>query len=163
MRPRDLREIERIAERELRREVVREPRRRVFLSFRGEDIDQVNLFRAQARREDSELDFIDFSLQVPFRSENAQYIQRGIRARIRACSVTVVLVGEATYQSEWVDWEIRESIRLGKGVVAVDLRRDSTIPVPQALLDHDVQVIPWDHSQINRAIQEAAQRRQSSS
>ncbi|MFQ5906621.1 MAG: TIR domain-containing protein [bacterium] len=142
---------------------MREPRRRVFLSFRGEDVDLVNLFRAQARREDSELDFIDFSLQVPFRSENAQYIQRGIRARIRACSVTVVLVGETTYQSEWVDWEVRESVRLGKGVVAVSLKRDPTIPVPQALLDHGVRVIPRDHSLINRAIQEAAQNRRSSS
>lgn len=155
--PPDLRKLEQIAERELRE--AREPRRRVFLSFREADLDRVNLFRGQARQEDSELDFIDFSLQVPFRSENAQYVQRGIRARIQACSVTVVLVGETTYQSEWVDWEIRESVRLGKGVVAVGLRDDPSIPTPPALMDHGIEVIPWKQRLVTSAIQEAAGRR----
>ncbi len=152
----DIKDLEEIARREIRERRPARPRKRVFLSFRGEDVDLVNLFRGQAKNQNSDLDFIDFSLQVPFASDNAEYIRRGIRERIRNSSVTIVLVGETTHQSEWVDWEIRESIRLGKGVIAVKLRDDSSLRIPPALGDHGIDPLPWDQNRISEAIQEVA-------
>jgi len=151
--PRDVDRLEDIARREIREKKPIRPRRRVYISFRGEDIDLVNLFRGQAKSENSDLDFIDFSLQVPFESENAEYIRSGIRERIKNSSVTIVLIGETTYKSEWVDWEIRESLRLGKGVVAVKLKEDSPI-IPRALTEHGIEPLPRDQKKISHAIQE---------
>lgn len=60
------------------------------------------------------LGFFDFSQKVPFNSENADYIKRGLRDRISQSSVTIVLVTDVTHRSNWVNWEIRESIRQNK-------------------------------------------------
>ena len=154
----DVSRLEGIARKELKKPPP-EPRRRVFLSFRGEDIDLVNLFRGQAKNEYSDLDFIDYSLRVPFDSENAEYIRRGIRERIRQSSVCVVLIGESTYKSRWVDCEIRESMRLGKGVVAMKLRDDPSIKLPNALTEHGIKPVPWDHKIMKDAINKASEDR----
>jgi len=145
-----------IARRELEKPAP-EPRRRVFLSFRGEDKTLVDLFRGQAKNKNTDLDFIDFSLRAPFNSENAEYIKRGIRERIKQSSVTVVLITESTYKSEWVDWEIRESARLGKGVVGVKLKDDSSIRIPGAIKEYGFRVVGWNHTEIRQAINEAAE------
>jgi hypothetical protein len=46
-------------------------------------------------------------------------IRRQIRARIERTTVTVVLVGDQTWQREWVREEIAESVRKGNGVLPV--------------------------------------------
>jgi hypothetical protein len=156
--PTDVERLEGIARREISQRAPPQPRRRVFLSFKGEDKPQVDDFRSKAKDQNSDIDFIDYSLNVPFRSENAEYIKRGIRERIKASSVTVVLVGEQTHESEWVDWEIRESISQGKGVIAVSLPTSGRPPV--ALADHGISPISINHeSEISQAIQSAAENR----
>ena len=152
----DFSALESIARQALEVTVERPARRRVFLSFRGEDVDLVNVFRAQAKNEASGLDFIDFSLTVPFDSEDAAYIRRGIRARIEACSVTVVLLTGSTHESEWVNWEVGESRRLGKGVVAVKLRDEPSLRLPKSIADNGIPVLPWNNKLIMDAIDEAA-------
>ena len=154
----DIDKLQDIARRELEKPAP-EPRRRVFLSFRGEDKTLADLFRGQAKNRNTDLDFIDFSLRAPFNSENAEYIKRGIRERIRQSSVTVVLITESTYRSEWIDWEIRESVRLGKGVVGVRLKDDSSIRIPDAIRQNGFRVVGWNHTEIRQAINEAAENR----
>ena len=46
-------------------------RRNVFISFVNEDKPLVELLRGQALKEDSTLDFNDWSLRAPFGSERA--------------------------------------------------------------------------------------------
>lgn len=136
-------------------------RRKVFLSFRHTDKMMVEYLRGQSKNENSKLDFIDMSLQVPFNSENAEYIKRGIRARIKQCSVTAVMVTDTTHESEWVNWEIRESRRLGKGVVVIDKRSDSSKPLPAAVNENssNTKVVAWKHDEMMNAIDEAAENR----
>lgn len=141
---------------ELRKPPPAEPRRKVFISFIHQNLDLVNLFRGQAKNENSDLDFIDYSLRVPFDSKNAEYIRRGIRERIKQSSVTVVLITNDTYKSRWVDWEIRESIRLGKGVVSVKLK-DTSMKMPRALEEHGIKLVKWDHKLIRQVINDAAE------
>ena len=91
-----------------------ESKSNVFISFASEDLNDVNMLRAQAKNENSDIEFNDWSLKKPFDSEDAEYIKRGIRERIRQCSVTVVYISDNTADSKWVDWEIRETIALGR-------------------------------------------------
>ena len=51
---------------------------RAFLSFVKEDLELVSLFRGQAKLENSERDFHDYSVKEPFDSLNAAYIRSGI-------------------------------------------------------------------------------------
>lgn len=152
----DITRLEGVARQELQRESIPE-RRRVFLSFKHEDEETVRMFRGQAKNENSKLDFIDMGLKVPFDSENAEYIRQGIRARIQQSSVTLVVASEKTHESDWVNWEIRESVKLGKGVVVVKTN-DSIARMPDAVTEHSdkVKIVAWNHKAIMNAIDEAA-------
>lgn len=128
-----------------------QPRKNVFLARAYEDEDEVNLLRAQAKNPDSELEFNDHSLKEPFDSENATYIRNGIREHIRRSSMTVVYLSQHSAASKWVDWEIRESLRLGKRVVGV-YQGDIAPPLPAAFHEHNLRAIPWRHEDLMREI-----------
>ena len=154
----DLSDLEDIARKELSKPAPPE-RRRVFISFRHEDKTLVEYLRGQAKNTNSDLDFIDMSLQVPFNSKNAEYIKQGIRARIKQCSVTVVMATDGTYKSDWVNWEIEESLKLGKGVVVIDKRSNPNSKLPSGVMENrkNIKVVPWKHEKIMDAINTAAQ------
>lgn len=156
----NLSKLEDVAKKELSKTTVPE-RRKVFISFRFEDKNLVDLLRGQAKNTNSEVDFIDMSLQVPFNSTNADYIRQGIRARIEQCSVTVVMATDDTHKSEWCNWEISESIRLGKGVVVIDKRSNQSTKLPDAITQNrkDVKIIPWQADKMMDAIDDAAENR----
>ena len=128
------------------------PRRRVFISFNFEDKKFVDFLRGQSKNDNSELDFIDMSLKVPFNSENAEYIKRGIRSRIEQCSATVVMATENTHKSEWVNWEIKESLRLNKKVIVVDKTNGSKMPTEVEANRDKIKVVSWSHDEIMEAI-----------
>lgn len=134
-------------------------KRNVFISFAYEDVQQVNLLRGQAQNENSDIEFNDWSLREPFDSDRAEYIRAGIRERINQSSVTLVYVSNNTASSKWVDWEVRESIRLGKGVVAVYSGSPPT-RLPAALRELGTSPIPWTQQGISQAIEAAATKRQ---
>ena len=111
----------------------------------------VELLRGQAQKEDSTLDFNDWSLRAPFDSERADYIRKGIRERIRQASVTLVYVSDHTARSKWVNWEVEESVKLGKKVVGV---YQGEIPrqLPPAIKKHGIRVIAWSHKGIAKEL-----------
>ena len=91
---------------------IRTQTRDVFLSFSTEDKGLVDLFRSQARDRQAALVFRDYSIKETFEhawKTNAERL-------IRACSVTLCLIGGTTYRSEAVDWEIRKSVELALNV-----------------------------------------------
>ena len=130
--------------------------RNVFISFAVEDENEINLLRGQAKNDNSDLEFSDRSLKEPFNSENTEYIKRGIRERIKQASVTICYVTDNTAQSEWVDWEIRESIALGKGVIAMYKGDSPPSNLPKAITEFKIKLVPWNHEKLSRAINNAA-------
>ncbi len=156
--PDEIRELEQVAKESLR-SAAGSAKRNVFISFATEDLDEVNLLRGQAKNEGSDLEFNDWSVKEPFDSKDAEYIRRGIRERIRQSSVTVVFVSADTYKSRWVDWEIRESIKLGKGVVAMYQGDRPPGQVPAAIMEHKIKIVPWNHKELSKAIDQAAKSR----
>lgn len=134
-------------------------RRSVFISFASADLGTINMLRGQARNRNIELDFIDASLKVPFKSEKAEYIRRGLRERIRQASVTLVYLSDHTHQSEWVDWEVRESQRQGKGIIAVHAGDRPPRQLPAVVREFGIRVVPWSHGELTAAIEQASQER----
>jgi len=131
----------------------------VFISFVSEDLNEVNLLRGQAKNENSDIEFNDWSLKQPFDSEKADYIKLGIRERIRQCSVTVVYVSDKTADSKWVDWEIRESIAMGKGVVAMHKGDSPPKRLPEAITDNNIPAVPWNQKTLSEAIKNQSENR----
>ena len=126
-----------------------QPRKNVFLARAYEDEDQVNLFRGQAKNPASELEFNDHSLKEPFDSQNSDYIRNGIREHIRRSSTTVVFLSDHAADSAWVDWEIRESVRLGKKVIGIYIGPTSP-RLPSAFAELGLRAIPWHHEDLMR-------------
>jgi hypothetical protein len=108
---------------------------RAFLSFVEEDLNVVNLFRGQAKNEDSQLDFADYSIKEPFDSRNAEYIGRNITAQIKLCTLTICLYGPTTHTSRWVDWELTKTLELGKPIMGVNIYSDGRTKFHPAPLD----------------------------
>jgi|SRR5581483_9159721 len=150
----DLTKLEELAKKTLR-EADGDKKCNVFISFVYEDLREVNLLRGQAKNESSELEFNDWSLREPFDSKRAEYIKQGIRDRIKQSSVTLVFLSNQTAGSKWVDWEIRESIKLGKGVIAVYQGDAIPASMPSAIREHKIKCIKWTHSGLAAAIQKA--------
>lgn len=131
----------------------------VFISFSSDDLDEVNLLRGQAKNENSDIEFNDWSLKEPFDSKKADYIKRGIRERIRQCSVTVVYISAKTAGSKWVNWEIRESIAMGKGVVAMHKGGSPPSRLPTAITENKVPIVPWSQKALAKAIRKQSENR----
>ena len=134
-------------------------KRNVFISFSSDDIDEVNLLRGQAKNENSNIEFNDWSLKKPFDSEEANYIKRSIRERIRQSSVTVVYVSDNTVSSKWVDWEIRESLGMGKGVLAMYKGNTPPQRLPKAIIDNKISVVQWNQKQLAKSIEKESENR----
>lgn len=155
---RELEALEKIAKERIARAAQPE-KRSVFISFAGEDLKEVNLLRGQAKKDDSELEFVDRSLKDPFDSKKAEYIRRGIRERIRQASVTVVFVSNSTAQSKWVNWEVEESIRQGKGVIAMHSGESPPTKLPDSINENKIKIVPWKHETLMKEIERAAKKR----
>lgn len=120
-------------------------RRNLFISFAAEDINEVNLLRGQAKNENSDIDFVDRSVRVPYDSNRADYIKQRISERIRQSSMTVVLLTSESANSQWVNWEIERSLELGKKVVAFHTGDKRPAQLPRAVKDNAIKVVSWSN------------------
>ena len=108
-------------------------KKRVFISFRAEDRKRVDGLRLLSANPRFEIEFYDESVQTPIKSTDADYIRRKIREKINRTSVTLCLVSELTHTSQWVTWEIEESIDKGNAVICMgfpDGTERLTLPDP---------------------------------
>jgi hypothetical protein len=141
------------------REKTTEGKRHVFISFAHEDLDEVNLLRGQAKNENNDLEFDDYSVKEPFDSTKADYIKRQIREKIDRSSVTIVYLSERSAKSQWVNWEIQESLKRGKGVIGVYQGDRPPATLPKAFSENGCKAVKWTHADIATAIDEAATNR----
>lgn len=118
-------------------------KRNVFISFAMEDLDEVNLLRAHAKNEKSDIEFNDYSVREPYDSERAEYIRQKITERIERASVTVVYLSESTPQSKWVKWEVEKSLSLGKRVVGVFASNKPPSQLPAWVSEKKIGLVPW--------------------
>jgi hypothetical protein len=146
--PEALKRIEAKA-RDILRQGEAESRRNVFLSFAHEDLSLVNLLRGQIKNPSTDLEANDWSVQSPYDSQEADYIRRRIRERIRHSSAVICIVSEATSSSRWVNWEISEALQLDKRVACVYSGDSPPRSLPTAARDGRVQVLPWNHETIS--------------
>lgn len=134
-------------------------KRNVFISFSHEDLKEVNLLRGQAKNENSDLEYADHSVKEPYNSENADYIKRNIREKLGNTSVTMVYLSEKSMKSDWVKWEIEQSRKMGKGVIAVYKGDKPPSNIPKHIANNVSAVVPWKHDAMSAAINKASEER----
>ncbi len=85
------------------------------------------------------LQFRDYSTENP---EEGAWKTEAERL-IRESSATICFVGEGTWRSDPVNWEIKKSAELGNKVLAVYIESDG-VPTPPALLEIGAVPMQWD-------------------
>ena len=130
--------------------------KRVFISFRHEDRPQVNGLRLLAANQNFDIEFYDEFVVTAINSTNAAYIRSRIREKINRTSVTVCMVSALTYTSQWVDWELEESIEKGSAIICMGLPNGpETIRLPEPAKRLMLPWYRWDHNHLARLIDNA--------
>lgn len=124
--------------------------RNVFISFHVDDEKQVNLLRAQAKNENFDIEFRDYSIKEPFDEK----WKTNCRDRIAQTSMVICMIGEKTAERDAVIWELEEAYRQGKKVIGVRIYRDENHPVPKPLVEHGARIIDWNLAEIARRLDE---------
>ena len=130
--------------------------RRVFISFQHEDRQQASGFNLLRWNPNVPVEFVGRHLLSPVDSENPDYIRAKIREQLDGTSVTVVLIGGSTADSEWVNFEIRESVARGNGVIGIRLKGHENAGIPPALVEDGGRILEWDPDKFADAIERAA-------
>jgi hypothetical protein len=130
--------------------------RRVFISYQHDDVQQAKGFNLLRWNSNVDFDFVGRHLLSPVESEDPQYIRSKIREQLNGTSVTVVLIGQNTASSEWVDYEIRASMERGNGVIGIHLKGAENAETPPALNEVGGQVVDWNPDAFSDEIEAAA-------
>lgn len=98
--------------------------RKVFFSFKYEDVSRAMVVRNSWVTQGTEAaGFIDAADFEKVKRNGDQAIKNWIDAQLKGTSVTVVLVGEKTCQSRWVQYEIQKSKEMGNGLIGIDISK----------------------------------------
>lgn len=140
--------------------------RRTFFSFHY----QRDIWRATNVRNSGAIDhklqagWVDASLWETTKRKGSDAIRQLIEQGLKGTSVTVVLIGAQTADRPWVQYEIRQSLERGNGVIGVrihrikdqDGRKDRPGPVPELLPDNQCKVYDWDRDALAGQVERAA-------
>ncbi len=143
----------------------------VFVSFDHDDQVQVGGFRSLKSNPKHPLDFHDHSLREPVLDRNgrpirfppsdprSEPVRREISAKFERSSRLVVLIGDNTHRSEWVDWEVntfygmKEKIagdKTWKRIRGMTLRGSESARVPPSLAGQSTKVLSWDPEALDK-------------
>jgi hypothetical protein len=143
----------------------------VFVSYDHDDQEQVGAFRLLKHNPNHPLDFYDHSLKEPVLGPSGKPIKYPpsdprskpvrdvIKKKFDRASKLVVLIGDDTYTSEWVEWEInafydmKEEIsgdNTWKRIRGMTLKGSSAATVPAALGDRSTKVLSWDPEELDK-------------
>jgi len=143
----------------------------VFVSFDHNDQRQVSGFRLLKNNPKHPLDFRDHSLKAPVTDRSGKPIayppsdsrSKAVRDEIikkfENCSKLVVLIGDDTHRSEWVDWEIHTFFlmkkrfsgdKTWKRIRGMFLKGSDQGAIPRALMGQSTQVMTWDPEALDK-------------
>jgi len=95
--------------------------RRVFFSFDYDDVWRVNIVRNAdvTKQSVEEAGYIDKAEFEELKRQGDDAIKRWINRQLDGTSVTVVLIGARTSESEWVQYEINKSWEKNNGLLGI--------------------------------------------
>lgn len=138
----------------------------IFISYDHDDQQQINGFHGIKHNPNHDLDFRNHSLQEPVTDRHGNIIKfppsdprskpvrDEIKSKFERASRLVVLIGDRTFTSEWVDWEVRTFYAMKhslsgqntwKRIRGMRLKGADTAALPPALLDgRSTQPLNWN-------------------
>ena len=113
----------------------------------------VNGIRLLASNPNHPIEFYDESVSTPYNSNNTDYIKSQIRQKIARTSITVCVINVPTYTSQWVAWELDESIKKGNTIIPMGIPGLTNARLPASI--QGMQWWLWDMQYLTRLIEAA--------
>lgn len=73
--------------------------------------------------------------------------------------VTMIYLSNKSMTSDWVRWEIEQSVKMGKGVISAYKGYDPPADIPNHINNNANSVVPWKHDSMMVAVDKAAKER----
>jgi len=129
-------------------------RKNIFISHVHEDDDLLPKLKDLIGRAGMEVRDSSINSLKPNEATHPDYIkQTYLRPHIDWASTLVVLITHDTAQSEWVNWEIKYAVELGKNVIGVFAQGATDADIPEELRKHgDAAVVGWQGERVVGAI-----------
>jgi hypothetical protein len=143
----------------------------IFVSYDHDDQQQVGAFKLLKHNPNHPLDFQDHSLKdavvgpsgqplkYPPGDPRSKPVRDAIRKRFEHASKLVVLIGDKTHESAWVDWEINTFYEMKKEISGdktwkrirgMTLKGADEAAVPDALGERSTKVLAWDPEALDK-------------
>ena len=142
----------------------------VFISFALENLKQVESIRALAKNPEHELEFHDWSevepvkdrvgTPLPYQPDDtrAAPIRKELKRLLNKATKMVVVIGETTHGSKWVNWEIQtfygqKSNLAGdatKRIKGMYVRECQNAELPRRIERLEVSTMAWDLTVLNK-------------
>lgn len=137
----------------------------VFVSYDHDDQKQVGAFKLLKKNPNHPLEFQDHSLKDPVlgptgkplkyppSDSRSKPVRDAITKKFDRASKLVVLIGDDTHTSDWVEWEIRtfhamkkelSGENTWKRIRGMKLKGSDAATVPDALGGYSTKVLTWD-------------------
>ena len=130
--------------------------RRIFISYQHDDQMKAKGFNLLRWNKNVKTEFVGRHLLDPVNSDDPAYITRKVREQLKGTSVTVVLIGDKTWKSTWVEKEVRMSLdkKPPNGIVGIRLKEG--VRTPESLKDCGAEVVDWKPDEFEAAFGRAA-------
>ncbi len=145
----------------------------VFVSYDHDDQNQVNGLKLLNKNPNHKLEFRDHSLKEPVKDAygrpivdspsdpRSKPVRNEIVSKFGNASKLIVLIGDGTCKSEWVDWEVKTFFEMKKDlsgdntwkrIRGMRLKDQDTATIPPALFDRSTKVMNWDPESLDKWI-----------
>lgn len=144
----------------------------IFVSYDHDDQNQVNGFKGLEKNPNHPLDFHDHSLKeavmdrsgkpirYPPSDPRSKPVRDEIIRKFKNASKLVVLIGNDTHRSEWVEWEIETFIKMKKPlsgentwkrIRGMKLKDCDNAKIPSALMNkRSVEELAWNPADLDK-------------
>ncbi len=125
----------------------------LFVSHKGEDESRIEDFKKLMGQKG--YNFRDSSIKEsePNRANDEEYIKsKYLRPAIDWAGTIVVLIGQNTHKSDWVNWEIDYALKKGKKIIGVFIPGEKDATIPDLLQDYADSIVGWNSEKIDEAI-----------
>ena len=130
--------------------------RRIFISYQHDDLMKAKGFNLLRWNRYVDVDFVGRHLLSPVNSSDPSYISRKIREQLKGTSVTVVLIGDKTWKSHWVENEVHSSLHKNRPNGIVGIRLKDGVKIPDSLRECGAEIIDWEPNEFEAAFDRAA-------
>ena len=128
-------------------------KKNVFVSHQHDDAERIEELKSLLKKHGFEMrDSSIYENKNPNNAHNEDYIKSIIRPKIDWASTIVVLIGEQTSSSDYVNWEIEHANREDRRIVGVYLPGKTQCELPEALIKYGDALQKWNAEKIIDAI-----------